>query len=332
MRRQRGRHRRTGDQRRRVARQRPAEGRHLPHRRRRRLDDGVGIARRRALRRARRAGRQPPRRHRRQGQALSAVRRSDSRHARDARRRAADHRARRRRRRRHPPRGVQSRPAAAPVVEAGADRIVRLGRPRHDDGGDVGHDPLAGDDAGRDVDRAAHPQRQHAHARRDVECVVGAAHRRAGLAHREPEGALPAVEGGADRRQRRQPGAHVGVGRLPAAQHAPDRRQRHRAPARRRVPAAVPHRRSRAGRHRRHAGSARRRARARRRSARPSADARSRRACRPSSGRRATPTATACSTRWPTGARAIGRGRCSRTASSTTCSRGTRRRCRTAPT
>ena len=131
--------------------------------------------------------------------------------------------------------------------------ILRLGRPRHDDGGDLGHDPLAGDDAARDGDRAAHAHRQHAHAGCDVECVVGAVHRRAGLAHRQPEGALPAMEGRADRRQRRQPGAHLGVRRLPAAQHAPDRRQRHRAPARRRVPAALPHRRSRAGRHRRHA-------------------------------------------------------------------------------
>ena len=74
--RQLGRRRRAGDERRRVARQRPAEGRHLPHRRRRRLDDGVGIARRRALRRARRARRQPARRHRRQGQAVSPLRRS----------------------------------------------------------------------------------------------------------------------------------------------------------------------------------------------------------------------------------------------------------------
>ena len=111
-----------------------------------------------------------------------------------------------------------------------------------------------------------------------------------------------------------------------------DRRQRHRAPAGRGVPAALPHRRSRAGRHRRHA---RRRAppcRARRRSARRSAAARSRRACRRSSGRRATRTAIACSTRWPTAAKATGRGPCSRTASTTTCSPGTRRRCRTAPT
>ena len=243
----------TGDQRRRVARQRPAEGRHLPHRRRRRLDDGVGIARRRALRRARRAGRQPARRHRRQGQAVSAVRRSDARHARDARRRRS-----------RSPRSPTTAPAASSSrrpIPAGCCACRRSRRRPA---------PTCRTSATR---RRWRPGARSAGRRR---CPSGTAielHTRtgntrtpdatwsawsgpytdgAGLAHRQPEGALPAVEGRADRRQRRQPGAHLGVRRLPAAQHAPDRRQRHGAPARRRVPAALPDRRSRAGRLRRH--------------------------------------------------------------------------------
>ena len=229
-----------------------AEGRHLPHRRRRRLDDGVGVARRRALRRARRAGRQPARRHRRQGQALSARRRSGAGHARHARRRAADHRARRRRRRRHPPRGVEPGPAAAPVVEAGADRAptsrTSATRRRVATWGTIRWQATM--PAGTTV--ALHTRSGNTRTPDATWSPWSGRYTAAlGHAHREPEGALPAVEGGADRRQRREPGAHVGVRRLPAAQHAPDRRQRDGAPAGRGLPAAVPHRRSRAGRHRR---------------------------------------------------------------------------------
>ncbi len=159
-------------ERRRIPRQRPAEGRHLPHRGGRRLDDRVGVRRRRALRRPGRARRQPPRRDRRQGQALSPRRRSGPCHAGDARRRPADHRHRRRRRRRHPARRVESGAPAPALGEAGGHRLLHLGCPRHDHGRHLGHDPLAGDAAGRDGDRAAHAQRQHPHAGRDVEPVV----------------------------------------------------------------------------------------------------------------------------------------------------------------
>ena len=192
----------------------------------------------------------------------------------------------------------QSRQSVQAVVRARVTRHLRVRGARRADGGDVGRDELARDDAGWFEHRAVHANGQHRDARRHVERVVGGLHQQPGLDDHEPEGAVHPVARGVDR-QDRGPRADVGFCGVPAAQPAAAGPFHHRPHAGHRFPETVCHRRSRSGRLRRsddpgsQAGRRRLRSRARNRS---SGAARIRRGCRRWSGRPTTRTTTTWST------------------------------------
>ena len=180
----------------------------------------------------------------------------------------------------------------------------------------MGGDQLARLGAGRHGREAVHPVGQHERARRHLEPVVIRLQPLGGRADHQPESTLPAVEDRALRLRIDVAGRDVGDGGVSAAEPAAGDFRHHGASARRGVPEAVLERRRRARRLRRGAerpprqpagaglGRQPRPAAARRRSA----AARSRRACRPSSGRPTTRTRTSCSSTSCTDARERPRG------------------------
>ena len=243
------RHRRRGRRRRdprhaagidlRVGGHRPEGGR-LSHHRGRAVGPAVAVEPGHPVRRGVRRSGGAGRRHRTERQAVSGVAES-----------AADD-----------PVGSGPRRAGDPAA-AGAGRIdgLRHRQPRKDHadgepprgpghlrvrgarrggGGPLGHDSLAGRDAGREPHRAGHAIREHRDSQRHLERLVGRPYRCVGHPDHQPQRALPAVAGHPLRR-RRIAGADLGDRRVPAAQPPARDHPAHRSPPRHRLPAVLQH-------------------------------------------------------------------------------------------
>ena len=188
----------------------------------------------------------------------------------DAGARAAGDELRRRARRRPLLRHREPRPPLPAVGAARGRGPLPLRRARRRDRRHLGGHPLARADAGAEQRPALHPLGQHADPGRDLERLVGGLHGPRRHADSEPQGALPAVAGGAAARgragaargclaagrgcfaggrpvgarehavgERGCPGPAFGHHRLPAPQPPARGDRGHRAPARRGVPGDV---------------------------------------------------------------------------------------------
>ena len=295
------------------------EGRDLPHPARRPLGHGLGIVRRHAVRRGPVGRRQPARRHRQQGQDLPRRRRSAAGHAGRPRARAAGH-ALPDDVRRATCYYVTSNPGKLFRLVPGTRgaRHLRVGRARHADRVDVGHDQLEGH-------RRRRARRSNCRTRSGNSQTPDDTWSPWSEPYRNPDGQQ--IQSPKARYLQWQAtligkddvaGADVGDGGVPPAQPAPAGDVDHGLPRRPRVPEALFDRRGRDCRLRRglagHQAVADGPAPPARRATPASARARSaagstRRDCRRSPGRPRTTTTTSCSTTCSTGGRARPTGR-----------------------